>query len=108
MMESPPASPLEVSQAEFALQFLIVAFDRPAFGVEVDDPGRARGRIADGQMPSLLHSLGVDADRRADLVAGRSELGAAQKARALSCRPSPRPGASHRPPRSHERCRESG
>ena len=33
-------------------------------------------------MPGLLHSLGVDADRRADLVAGRGELGAAQKARA--------------------------
>ncbi len=31
-------------------------------------------------MPSLLHPLGVDADRRADLVAGGGEFGAAQKA----------------------------
>ena len=30
MMESPPASPLEMGEAEFALQFLIVAFDAPA------------------------------------------------------------------------------
>ena len=31
-------------------------------------------------MPSLLHPLGVDADRRADLVAGGGEFGAAQQA----------------------------
>ena len=31
-------------------------------------------------MPSLLHPLGVDADRRADLVARGGEFGAAQKA----------------------------
>ena len=31
-------------------------------------------------MPSLLHAPGVDADRRADLVAGGGEFGAAQKA----------------------------
>ena len=30
MMESPPASPLEMGEAEFALEFLIVAFDAPA------------------------------------------------------------------------------
>ena len=32
-------------------------------------------------MPSLLHPLGVDADRRADLVAGGGEFGAAQETR---------------------------
>ncbi len=45
-----------------------------------DDLGGARGRIAGGQMLSLLHAPGVDADRRADLVAGGGEFGAAQKA----------------------------
>ena len=37
MMESPPASPLEVSEAEFALQFLVVAFDAPAQLDDVDE-----------------------------------------------------------------------
>ena len=37
MVESSPASPLEVSKTEFALQFLIVAFDAPAQFDGVDE-----------------------------------------------------------------------
>ena len=82
-------APLRIADAQDAhahaeTQILGVAeprLDRPPFGVEVDDLGGARGRIAGGQMPSLLHPLGVDADRRADLVAGGGEFGAAQQAR---------------------------
>ena len=46
MMESPPASPLEVRQAQFALQFLIVAFDAPAQLDDVDEirEGRVSGQ----------------------------------------------------------------
>jgi len=46
MMESPPASPLEMSQAEFALQFLVVAFDAPA---QLDDVDESRKRHVLGQ-----------------------------------------------------------
>src|SRR5271157_3113114 len=46
MMESPPASPLEMSKAQFALQFLVVAFDAPA---QLDDVNESRERHALGQ-----------------------------------------------------------
>jgi len=41
MMKSPPASPLEVSEAQFALQFLVVAFDAPS---QLDDVDESRER----------------------------------------------------------------
>jgi len=47
---------------------------RPCVGVELDGQGGACARIAGGQMPSLLHAPGMDADRRADLVAGGGEF----------------------------------
>ncbi len=50
MMKSPPASPLEVSQAEFALQFLIVAFDAPAPLDDVDE-NRERHVLGQGRKP---------------------------------------------------------
>jgi hypothetical protein len=66
MVESPPASPLEVSQAEFALQFLVVAFSQgggPEFGAPIlshslqDCEGRAKlNRRADdrfGRKPRI-------------------------------------------------------
>src|SRR5271157_1870838 len=56
-------------------------FDRPPFGVEVDDLACAQLCVAGGQMPSFFHALGVDADRRADLVATGRDFGAAQHAR---------------------------
>jgi len=46
MMESPPASPLEVRQAQFALQFLVVAFDAPS---QLDDIDQNRERRVPGQ-----------------------------------------------------------
>ena len=46
MMKSPPASPLEVSQAEFALQFLVVAFNSPS---QLDDVDENRQRRVFGQ-----------------------------------------------------------
>ena len=89
LSSSRTVAPLRIADAQDAhahaeTQILGVAeprLDRPPFGVEVDDLGHARGRIAGGQMPSLLHPLGVDADRRADLVAGGGEFGAAQETR---------------------------
>ena len=88
LQQQQTVAPLRIADAQDAQahaepQILGVAeprLDRRPFGVEVDDLGGARGRIAGGQMPSLLHPLGVDADRRADLVAGGGEFGAAQKA----------------------------
>src|SRR5208283_545047 len=50
MMESPPASPLEMSQAEFALQFLVVAFDAPAQLDDVDE-NRERHVLGQGREP---------------------------------------------------------
>jgi hypothetical protein len=52
MMESPPASPLEVSEAELALQFLIVAFDAPAQLDDVDE-NRERRVLRQGREPVL-------------------------------------------------------
>ena len=46
MMESLPASPFEMSQAEFALQFLVVAFDAPS---QLDDVAENRERHILGQ-----------------------------------------------------------
>ena len=42
VMESSPASSLEMGEAEFALEFLIVAFDPPAQfgGIDEHDEGR--------------------------------------------------------------------
>jgi hypothetical protein len=51
MTESPPASPLEVSQAEFALQFLVVAFDAPAQLDDVDE-NRERRVLGQGREPA--------------------------------------------------------
>ena len=50
MMESPPASPLEVSQAEFALQFLVVAFDAPSQLDDVDE-NHERHVLGQGREP---------------------------------------------------------
>src|SRR5271165_248066 len=50
MMESPPASPLEVSQAEFAFQFLVVAFDAPSQLDDVDE-NRERHVLGQGREP---------------------------------------------------------
>ena len=50
MMESPPASPLEVSEAEFALQFLVVAFDAPSQLNDVDE-NRERRVLRQGREP---------------------------------------------------------
>ena len=72
------------AQAHAETQILGVAeprLDRPPFGVEVDDLACARLCVAGGQMPSLFHALGVDADHRADLVASGRDFGAAQHAR---------------------------
>src|SRR5271166_2692932 len=52
MMESPPASPLEVSQAEFAFQFLVVAFDAPSQLDDVDE-NRERHVLGQGREPVL-------------------------------------------------------
>ena len=46
MMESPPATPLEMSQAQFALQFLVVVFDAPS---QLDDVDESRERPVLGQ-----------------------------------------------------------
>ena len=48
MMESPPASPLEVGEAELALQFLIVALDAPA-QIDGVDESRERGVLRLGR-----------------------------------------------------------
>ena len=48
MMESPPASPLEMGEAELALQFLIVALDPPAQLDGVDE-SRERGVLRQGR-----------------------------------------------------------
>ena len=50
MVESPPASPLEMSQAEFALQFLVVAFDAPSQLDGVDET-RERRVLGQGREP---------------------------------------------------------
>ena len=50
MMEFPPASPLEMSQAEFALQVLGVAFDAPAQLDDVDG-NRERHVLGQGREP---------------------------------------------------------
>jgi len=50
MMESPPASPFQMSQAEFALQFLVVAFDAPSQLDDVDE-NRERHILGQGREP---------------------------------------------------------
>ena len=50
MMKSSPASPLEVSEAEFALQFLVVAFDAPSQLNDVDE-NRERRVLRQGREP---------------------------------------------------------
>ena len=50
MVESSPASPLEMSQAEFALQFLVVAFDAPSQLDDVDE-NRERHVLGQGREP---------------------------------------------------------
>ena len=43
----------------------------PTPRVHVDDLARRRCAVARGEMPSVLHVLGLDADHRADLLLGR-------------------------------------
>ncbi len=46
MMEAAPASPFEMGEAEFAFEFLVVAFDAPAQfgGVDENVDGRVFGQ----------------------------------------------------------------
>ena len=59
----------------------LVDIEGPAFGVELDDLRSGARAVASGQVPSLLHAGGMNANNRAHLLTGGGDFGVAQLAR---------------------------
>ena len=86
-MESAPASPFEMGEAEFAFEFLVVALDAPAQFGRVDE-NVERGVFGQGRKPvfrRLFFALGPFDEKPFQRMGRRKLWGASRLAETSGC-----------------------